>query len=119
MSAFTSSENTQILRGVTDADADTAPPQVSQLGNDVGAPWEIYIKSVSSDSSQWGNATYSSPTDAGATGNFQAGQINIDEAAKIGNAIHRILKHYLESNYQVNNIEAVRLNISLKPPPVQ
>lgn len=111
MSYSAYSENTQILRGVTDNDDFSGPVLTAQLYDDLGAPWEIYIKSVSSDSSQWGNATYSTYAEAAGS---QAARISISEGALIGNAIHRILKYYLEDSYLANNIETVRLSISFK-----
>lgn len=79
---------------------------MADLGTDLGAPFELYIKHTSSVGST-GILKY---TDGNA-GAPADGQISADESKEIGNNVHRILKYYLGANYVVNNISQVRLNV--------
>ena len=115
--SVTYSENTQTMRGLTISETNTYAAGDVFLGKedlleDIGAPWEIHIKSVARDSgSAWGTSTY------GSGGNTASGVPTISQAdaEALGNDIHRVLKYYLQTNrYIVSNIEAVRLNIALK-----
>ena len=106
------SENTQILRGLTTEDnANNLAPGWTTLDDQLGAPWEISIKSFVPNDSNWGEATYTN------TGNSDiSGSINSSRAKEIGGSIHRMLKYYLGTNYKVNDIQAVKLNVSIKTP---
>jgi len=109
---YSYSENTQTLQGRTTADnANTASPSYTPLNDQVGAPWEIFIESFVPDDTDWGEATYTNNTNTD-----MSGKINFNQAKEIAGSIHRILKHYLGAEYQVNNIEAVRLNVVIKTP---
>ena len=114
--SVTYSENTQTMRGRTISEATTMPTGVfigeENLLDDIGAPWEIHIKSDARDSgSAWGTSTYGA---LGNTSTEPVPTINQADAEALGNDIHRVLKYYLQTRYKVSNIEDVRLNIALK-----
>ena len=105
MSTVNHSGNIQTIRGYTNNLSD-AQLHWQALGSDIGAPWEIYIKSTTRNSgSAWGTSTYSAGVNAPFT-------YHMTEA--LANDIHRVLKYYLQTRYKVSNIESVKLNILLK-----
>jgi len=103
----TYSENAQLVRGVTQAVQSGYFDPDEPLNEKLGAPWEICVKSRSNNEADWGSATYSTSSDA-------TGRPSAAAAKKIGGAIHRILKFYLQDEYIVNNIESVKLIVVLK-----
>ena len=111
MSTANHSGNIQTIRGYTNNLSD-AQLHWQALGSDIGAPWEIHIKSDARDSgSAWGTSTYGA---LGNTSTEPVPTINQADAEALGNDIHRVLKYYLQDRYKVSNIESVRLNIVLK-----
>lgn len=82
---------------------------MANLGTDLGAPFELYIKQTGSI----GTSGILNYTD-GVTGTSVNNRISADESREIGNNIHRILKYYLGSNYVVDDISQVRLNVAFK-----
>lgn len=82
---------------------------LSDLGTDLGAPFELYIKHTGNVGTT-GVLKYAD----GVTGTSANNQISADESNEIGNNVHRILKYYLGTNYVVNEISQVRLNVVFK-----
>lgn len=87
------------------ADEATERTLMSDLGEDLGAPFELYIKNSGNVGSS-GILKYTETP--GATANIT---ISDDETKEIGNNVHRILKYYLGSQYVVSDISQVRLNV--------
>lgn len=79
---------------------------MSDLGTDLGAPFELNIKHMGNV----GNTGILKYAD-GVTGTTVNNKISADESREIGNNVHRILKYYLGTNYVVNDISQVRLNV--------
>ena len=79
---------------------------MSDLGTDLGAPFELYIKHTGSI----GTTGILKYTD-GVTGTTVNNRISVDESREIGNNVHRILKYYLGTNYSVSEISQLRLNV--------
>ena len=84
---------------------------MTDLGTDIGAPFQLYIKS-NGNIGGTGTMHLTSGVDMNVSN-----KISADEAREIGNNVHRILKHYLGTNYVVNHISQVKLNVVLKTPP--
>ena len=103
------SEHTSLLTANTTSVANEATEKVlmSDLGTDIGAPFQLYIKN-SGDLSDNGVLKY---TD-GTAGTEKT--LSVDECQEIANNVHRILKYYLGSNYILSNISQVRLNVFFK-----
>lgn len=82
---------------------------MTDLSTDVGAPFELYIK-------QKGNVGYSTAkyTTPASDGALADNKISPIEATSMANNIHRILKYYLATNYVVDKISEVRLNVVFK-----
>ena len=91
------------------SDEATEKAFLSDLNTDIGAPFELYIRHTGNV----GTTGILKYTD-GTTGASANDKISDKESAQIGNNIHRILKYYLGSNYAVNDILQVRLNVVFK-----
>tara|TARA_B100001758_G_scaffold53652_1_gene44035 strand:+ start:10977 stop:11267 length:291 start_codon:yes stop_codon:yes gene_type:complete len=95
MSTANHSGNIQTIRGYTNNLSD-AQLHWQALGSDIGAPWEIYIKSTTRNSgSAWGTSTYSPSAAAQLTDPSQVG-LTYHMTEALGNDIHRVLKYYLQ-----------------------
>jgi hypothetical protein len=94
------------LGDLTEADEKTF---IGDLGTDIGAPFELYIKHTGAVGST-GILKYTDGEGAPVANN----RISTAESREIGNNIHRILKYYLSSDYNVIHISHVRLNVVFK-----
>ena len=82
---------------------------MANLGTDLGAPFELYIKHMGNIGTT-GVLKYTDGDPATTVNNT----ISADESQEIGNNVHRILKYYLGTNYSVSEISQVRLNVVFK-----
>jgi hypothetical protein len=105
------SEHASLLTAKTTSVANEATERVlmTDLGTDIGAPFQLYIKN-SGNLSNTGVLKY---TD-GTAGTVENATISADESQEIANNVHRILKYYLGSGYILSNISQVRLNVVFK-----
>lgn len=105
------SELASLLTAKTTSVANEATEKalMSDLGTDIGAPFQLYIKN-SGNLSDTGVLKYTDGTAGTAANN----KISADESQEIANNVHRILKYYLGSSYILSNISQVRLNVVFK-----